>query len=240
MANTTANAPANTTASTTASTTDAPSETSTVTQGSNPSGQPIDIKWKMKKLDGGVDLLVNPDGSYDFSGGFRDKKPGKDWDISVALKSDGTGAIYVFHHEGDAANGIQFSDTGQSTILKDDFANTANYSWSGAYRFHLTDAARRAHYEEEKRKLEKLRKDEAEARKRHDEKLVAQKKAEEKQEAAAELAWEENYASQHPAGGGGGGGVGGVISGVGNAVASTVSSVVSTVGGVIGDIGSLF
>jgi hypothetical protein len=200
-----------------------------------PPAKPIVINWKLHKLDGNVNITINPDGSSDFSGGFKDKKPGDDWDISIAVKSS-TGATIVYHYEGDAANGIQFSKTGSSAFLKDDFSNFASkHTWSGSYKFHLNAAGRRKHYEEMEAKRKKLHEEEEAAIRKHDEQLLKQKKTEEKAEAKAELQWEENYSQQHgqdaaPSSGGGGG----------SSIGSTISSAVSTVGSVVGDIASFF
>ena len=218
--------------------TPAPTEaTPAVTPPATPPTKPIVINWKLKKLNGNVNVTMNPDGSSDFSGGFADKKPGDDWDISIAVKST-TGAIIVYHYEGDAANGIQFSKTGSSAFLKDDFSSFASkHAWSGVYVFHLNAAGRRKHYEEMEAKRKKLHEEAEEAIKKHDEQLLKQKEAEEKAEAAAEAKWEENYQNQHPAGStsppssGGGGG---------SSIGSTISSAVSSVTGVIGDIASFF
>ena len=199
-----------------------------------PPSKPIVVNWKLHKLDGNVNITINPDGSSDFSGGFKDKKPGDDWDISIAVKSS-TGAIIVYHYEGDAANGIQFSKTGSSAFLKDEFSSFASkHTWSGVYRFHLNAAGRRKHYEEMEAKRKKLHEEEEAAIKKHDEQILKQKKTEEKAEAKAELQWEENYQQSHgqdspPSSGGGGSSIG-----------STISSAVSTVGSVVGDIASFF
>lgn len=203
-----------------------------------PPTKPIVHTWKLKKLNGSVNLTINPNGTSDFSGGFKDKKPGYDWDISMAVKSS-TGAIIVYHYEGDASNGVQFSKTGSSAFISDDFSTfTKKHSWSGVYTFHLSAAGRRKHYEEMEARRKKLHEEAVEAIKKHDKELLKQKKAEEKAEAKAETEWEQNYANQHPAGGstGGGGGIGSALSGV----ASTVGSVVNSVGGVVGDIASFF
>lgn len=218
-------------AQTPATGTPAPTESKTAVQTTAAVTQPITHNWQLKKLDGTINLVVNPDGTWIFSGNFKNKKPGDDFDVTFALKSS-TGAVYLFHYEGDAASGVDFSKQGQSLILKDDYASFAHHAWSGVYTFHLSAAGRKARYEAEEKKKEEIRREEAEARKRHDEKVVAEKKAEEKKEAQAEVAWEEQYASQHSSGGGGGTSIAGV--------ASTVSSVVSSVGSVVGDIAACF
>jgi len=197
--------------------TPAPTESKAVEQTTAPVTQPIVHNWQLKKLDGKINLVVNPDGTWIFSGN---------------LKSS-TGAVYLFHYEGDAASGVDFSKQGISSILKDDFSTFAHHAWSGVYTFHLSAEGRKARYEADEKKKEEIRRAEEEARKRHDEKLLAEKKAEERQEARAEVAWEEQYASQHPSGGGGGGSS---VAGV----ASTISSVVGSVGSVVGDIAACF
>jgi hypothetical protein len=175
--------------------TPAPNESTPAKQETVAPQKPIVVNWTLKKLDGKVNITVNPDGTWDFSGGFKDKKPGDDWDISVGIKSS-TGAIYIFHYEGDAGHGVEFSKQGASTILKDDFASFAHHGWSGSYNFHLSEAARKTRYEAMERKREQLRKEEEEARKRKDEKLVAEKKAEERRQAQEEVRWEEQHPGQ--------------------------------------------
>jgi hypothetical protein len=221
--------------------TPAPSETMhATTPPPTPPAKPITINWKLHKLDGNVNLTINPDGSSDFSGGFKDKKPYDDWDITIAVKST-TGAVIVYHWEGDASNGVQFSKTGSSAFMKDDFSSFASkHTWSGVYTFHLTKEGRKKHYEEMEAKRKKLHEEAEEAIKKHDEQLLKQKRAEEKAEAQAEAKWEENYASQHPSGGGGSSSGGGGGSSVLSSIGSTVSSAVSDVGSVLGDIGSFF
>jgi hypothetical protein len=153
-----------------------------------PSSGPLVLNWKLKKVDGAVDLLVNPDGSYVFSGQVSDKKPGKDFDIAVALKST-TGAVILFHYVGDMSHGVQWSKQGESVILKDDFATFAkhhDYAWR--YTLPESDAAKKKAYEERERKREKVRKEEADARRRHDAQMEAQKEAEERQLAQEEMA----------------------------------------------------
>ena len=91
-----AQAPAGT--GTPAAGTPAPTEaTPATTPPPTPPTKPIVVNWKLHKLNGNVNVTINPDGSSDFSGGFKDKKPGDDWDITIAVKST-TGAIIVFHY----------------------------------------------------------------------------------------------------------------------------------------------
>jgi hypothetical protein len=100
-----------------------------------PATGPIAINWSFKKGQGSTNLTVNPDGTYVFSGQYSGKKPNKDFDIALALKAS-TGAILLFHYVGDAANGAQWSNQGQSDILKDDFAQFAGKTdWTAEYHF---------------------------------------------------------------------------------------------------------
>jgi hypothetical protein len=209
--------------------TPAPAEAAPLAQVTVPPSKPINDHWTLHRLQGKIDVLVNPDGTYDFSGSFKDKKPGDDFDITWALKSS-TGALYLFHYEGDAANGIEFSKTGQSAILKDDFATFAHHGWSAVYSFHLSAAGRRAHYEAMEKKREQLHKEEEAAEKAHNEAVLKQKREEELAEAKAELKWEESYESSHPGGNpsSSGGSVATDISDATNTFNSAVSSVKST------------
>lgn len=191
---------------------------------------PIVINWRMRKLDGNVNLTVNPDGTWLFSGGFKDHKRDQDWDITFALK-DRSGAIFLFHYEGDASQGVQFSKQGESPILKDDFKSFEHYTWAASAGFHLSAAGRKARWEAQQRKFERIQKEELEARKRHDEQLMAEKEREERAEAQAEAQWEENFARQHQGGGPSSGGG----SNFGSDVVNTVGDVVGTVTGAVGD-----
>ena len=106
----------------------------------------------------------------------------------MALKAS-TGAILLFHHMGDAANGVQWSEQGQSDILKDDYALFAGKrDWDAEYHFSESSAGKRAEYEARKKKLEDMRKAEEDARRKKDAKLAAEKKAERRREEQAELA----------------------------------------------------
>jgi len=213
--------------------TPAPTETAApVTPPPSPPTKPLVFNWKLKKLDGNVNLTINPDGSYDFSGGFSDKKPGDDWDISMAVKST-TGSIVVFHYEGNAGGGVQFSKTGSSAFIADNFADFAKkHTWDAKYDFHLTAAARKQHYEQAEAKRKKLHEEEEAAIKAHNEKLMKEKEQEEKVEAAAEYQWEEAHSAQPAPSQGGGSSVASTM--------STIDSVVSGVGSAVSDVASMF
>jgi hypothetical protein len=199
-----------------------------------PTTGPIVVNWAFKKGAGSTNLTVNPDGTYVFSGQYSGKKPNKDFDIALALKAS-TGAILLFHYMGDAANGAQWSDQGQSEILKDDFALFAGKTdWTAEYHFSESSAGKRAEYEAKKKRLEDLRKAEEEARKKKDAKLVAEKKAARRREEQAELAQEQQAAQQHSGGGGSS-----VVSTIGD-VCSGIASVAGDVGGAVSAVESLF
>jgi hypothetical protein len=186
---------------------------------------PISHNYILKKVDGTLNILVDPDGTWNFSGNTK-SFPGKDFDVTLALKNS-TGAVVLFHYIGDASHGIQFSRQGQNPILKENFTSFASSHKSAwEYRLYESAAGKRAAYEAREKKREELRKAEEEARKRHDEKVAAEKRAELKAEEQAELKWEEQQqAQQHQQSSGGGGGtsVGSVLS----AIASGPGAVLS-------------
>jgi hypothetical protein len=204
---------------------------------------PISHNIKLNKIDGNINILVNPNGEWLFSGTAKAEK-NKDYDVSLALRAK-TGAIYVFHFVGDATHPIEFSKSGKSGLLKDDFSDFQkghHYAWT--YRYHESAAGKRAEYEERQRKREQLAREEKEAKEKHEAKLEAEKKAEQKREAQKELA-EERAAQrrereQHAQQKSGGGGIGSTIDSVVNTVGSVVSGVSSAVSDVGSFLGSIF
>lgn len=161
-----------------------------------PVTQPIVHNIKLHSLHGNINLTVNPDGSYSLSGGFAEHKPGQDFDITIGLKSSLDQTV-LFHWEGDAGNGVQFSEQGQSLVLKDNFANFAQghaYNWE--YKLDESAAARREHAEEVKRAREKREEEEKEAIAKHKKEVAEEKKQEARAEAEAELKWEKKFAEQ--------------------------------------------
>jgi hypothetical protein len=199
---------------------------------------PISHNIKLAKIDGNINILINPNGEWLFSGTAKAEKD-KDYDVSLALRAK-TGAIYVFHWVGDATHPIQFSKSGKSGLLKDDFSDFQkghHYAWT--YRYYESSAGKRAQYEERQRKREQLAREEKEAREKHDAKLEAEKKAEQKREAQKELAEERQQAAQQKSSGGGGG-IGSTIDSVVNTVGSVVSGVTSAISDVGSFLGSIF
>jgi hypothetical protein len=186
---------------------------------------PINHNYTLKKVDGTLNILVDPDGTWNFSGNTK-SFPGKDYDVTLALKNS-TGAVVLFHYVGDASHGIQFSKQGKNEILKENFASFASSHKSAwEYRLHENAAGKRAAYEAREKKREELKKAEEEAKKRHDEKVAAEKKAELKAEEQAELKWEEQHQAQQQqqsSGGGGGSSVGSVLSTIGSVAGAVLS-----------------
>jgi len=198
---------------------------------------PISHNITLKKIDGNINILVNEDGTWLFSGSAKSWKD-KDYDVSLALRAN-TGAIYVFHWVGDATHPIQFSKSGKSGILKDDFVNFQkghHYAWT--YRYYESAAGKKALYEAQQKKREELAREEKEAREKHDAKLEAEKKAEQKKLAQQELAQERAQAAQQQKSSGGG--IGSTISSVVNTVGSVASGVVNAVSDVGSFLSSIF
>jgi hypothetical protein len=193
---------------------------------------PIVHNWTLKSVDGTLNIVVNEDGTWVFSGSGQKKEPGKDFDITLALKSN-LGAVILFEYAGDASNGIQFSKEGQSNILKDNFASfAANHKTAWEYRLPLNSEGRAKLYEAREKKKEELKKEEEEAKKRHDEKVAAEKKEELKKEEQRELAEDRAAQQQHSSGSSV---VGDIVS-----AANTVGTVVNAVGSVVSDVMSFF
>ena len=200
----------------------APAEASPVV--SHPAAPgPISHNYTLKKIDGTLNILVDPDGTWNFSGNTK-SFPGKDFDVTLALKNS-TGAVVLFQYVGDASHGIQFSKQGQNQILKENFASFASSHKSAwEYRLYESAAGKKQLYEERVKKREELRKAEEEARKRHDEKVAAEKRAELKAEEQAELKWEQQHqAQQQQSSGGGGTSVGSVLSTIGSVAGAVLS-----------------
>ena len=100
---------------------------------------PIVVNWHLKDGLGQANVLVNPDGTYLFSGNYARKEPGKILDLELLLRSKKAG-VYMFRYVGDVSNGgVRWSTQGKSAILKDDFKDFApGHDWAGTYGFSLT------------------------------------------------------------------------------------------------------
>ncbi len=198
-----------------------PAEASPVVSHPATSG-PISHNYTLKKVDGTLNILVDPDGTWNFSGNTK-AFPGKDFDVTLALKNT-DGAVVLFQYVGDATHGIQFSKQGQNEILKENFASfTKSHKSAWEYRIYENAAGKRQLYEAREKKKEEIRKAEEEAKKRHDEQVAAEKRKELKAEEQAELKWEQQQQAQQKQQSSGGGG-------------TSVGSVLSTIGSVAGAI----
>lgn len=112
--------------------------------------KPIIVNWYFKDKQGFAHLIVNPDGTYLFSGNYRRGVPFEDLDV-VLLLMTGKGRAYVFEYSHGVntvpAGGLVWSKQGQSALLKDDFKNfAAGHTWGGAYRLTLTAKGKKAQH----------------------------------------------------------------------------------------------
>jgi len=136
--------------------TTAPAETSTV-QAAPPSPGPISHTFTLPKINGKLNILINPDGKWLFSGSSSTKFSDKDFDVTLALKNS-SGAVILFEWCGDASRGIQFSKEGTNVILKENFASFASgHRMAWDYRFTETAAGRAKIYEERMKKKTALK-----------------------------------------------------------------------------------
>jgi hypothetical protein len=113
------------------------------------SNGPIVVNWKFKHDLGLANLIVNPDGTYLFSGHYNHQVQNKALNIILALKSDLGGEI-VFRYTGDVSNGpVQWSKEGKDAILKDNFKTFAGpHDWQGTYTFPLDAEAKKEQKEQ--------------------------------------------------------------------------------------------
>jgi hypothetical protein len=186
------------------------------------SNGPVVVNWHFKRDTGLANLTVNQDGTWLYSGHYKQRKSGKDLDVVLALKSS-TGGVVLFQYVGDASNGVDWSEQGQSDILKDDFKTFAGkHDYYGEYHLHETSEGRAKLFAERERKKEELKKEIEEAVKRHDEKVAAEKKAEKEKMEKKEREEAEQAAQQNSGGGSSS-----------SSVWSTVGSVAAAVGGAL-------
>jgi len=149
---------------------------------------PIAVNWNFKNGAGKANLMVNPDGTYMFSGNYGEHKPGKDFDIVLGLKSS-EGGVILFRYAGDASQGVQWSKQGKSSILKDDYQTfAAKRDWTAEYHFSESAEGRAKLYEEREQKKKEIARKEREARERHDKQAEAEARAEREREEQRERA----------------------------------------------------
>jgi hypothetical protein len=199
-----------------------------------PTKGPIVVEWRFKNNAGNANLTVNADGTYVFSGQYNEKKPNKDFDISLALKST-TDAILLFDYVGDAGNGVRWSKQGQSKFLSDDFSTFAGrHDWFGEYHLSETSEGRRLAYEAMEKRKEQVRREEEDALKKKDAKIAAEKKAERQQLLRQQIAQQQQAAQQSHSSGSSG-----FVSTLDDVIGG-VTNVANTVGSAINAIGSIF
>ncbi len=129
------------------------SPTSSGVNQSTQSSGPIVVNWniteshaKPKVINGityepvqkkaNVNLTVNQDGSWNFSGSFP-ANPNRDIDVVVGLKSS-EGTIVLFRYAGSLVNGGQWNQTGSNQTLKDNFKAFSPAHWYANYRQPLS------------------------------------------------------------------------------------------------------
>ena len=172
------------------------------------------VEYESKERKGEVNLTVNSDGSWNFSGTFP-AIPDHDVDIVMGIKSK-QGSIVLFRFAGGIDNGAQFNKTGTSQTLKDNFQAFEDHKWYANYRTPLSKEGIAKRYEERKKKKEEMKDEER-----------AKDEAKEKKQAARQAAEAARQRSRQQQGGGrsnGGGGIGGAIS----SAVSTVGDVTNT------------
>ena len=177
------------------------------------------VEFESKARKGEINLTVNSDGSWNFSGTFP-AIPDHDVDIVMGLRSK-QGSIVLFRFAGGIDNGTQFNKTGTSQTLKDNFMAFEDHKWYANYRTPLSKEGIAKRYEEREKKKKEL-KDEDKAKEEAKEKKQAARQAAEagRQRAAQHQGSGQNNGGQDN----GGGGIGGAIS----SAVSTVGDVTNT------------
>jgi len=109
-----------------------------------PSRGPVVVNVKFSKGAGFSNLIINPDGTYLFSGKWNVAKPTRDFEFTLAVRNS-LGGVVLFHYVGSIWHGgVQWSKQGQSAILKDNFKTFAGkITWGWSYRFPLDAVARK-------------------------------------------------------------------------------------------------
>ncbi len=169
---------------------------------------PIVVNWKFRKHEGEANLTVNEDGTWLFSGHYANKHPDKDFEVVLGLKSSDGGTV-LFQDVNDASSG-QWSQQGQSKVLKDDFKSFMKHEWTGHYHFSESAEGRHKAFVEREKRREKAKKEEE-----------REKIAKEEAERAKRAAQQHQQQAQQQSGGGS------------SDVWSTVGSVAASIGGAL-------
>ncbi len=163
---------------------------------------PISHSYPVRSIDGEITVVLNPDGEYTFAGSAEKVYPGKEIDLTLALKST-MGSVILFQYKGDASHKLHFSKHGSNHVLKENFQSfAASHQSTLAYRFFDSSEGRSAAYELREKIKERLRRDETEALQRHDDKTAAQMAAAIRREEQSELDEEQRPRGAQPAAGG--------------------------------------
>lgn len=182
-----------------------------------PSPGPLVINWNFKNGAGHANLTCTPDGTCLFSGHLDGRRPGKDLDVAMGVKSS-NGAAIVLHYVGDASN-AQWTKQVHSDVLKDEWASfTKDRKWTFSVHIWETAQGRKAAYEARERKRAELTRFVDDAIKRHDEAAAKAKQADLQKEQQQQAAQAQAQASQSQSSGGG----------------SSAGQVLSTLGTVMG------
>jgi hypothetical protein len=199
------------------------------------------VEYEAEAKKGNINLTVNSDGSWNFSGTFP-AETGHDVDIVMGLKSS-QGSIILFRFAGSIDNGAQFNKTGTSQTLKDNFQAFQDHSWYANYRTPLNSEGIAKKYEARKKKKEQMQEED---RKKEEDK----ERKEAAKDAVKAYKWRQQQqggqnnggGNQNNGGGGDGGGVvGKAISAVGDVTNTLLNGATSAVSGAVqaaGDVAS--
>ncbi|MGO9637635.1 MAG: hypothetical protein ACLPXT_05555 [Terracidiphilus sp.] len=138
----------------------------------------ISHSYPMRQIDGTLNLTMDPDGNWTFSGSSSKGFPGQEIDITLALK-DTQNQVILFQYKGDASHGVHFSKHGTNPILKEHFQSfAASHQSTFAYRFYESSEGQAQAYEARQRAKQQLTQEIQQARQRHDDRTATAKAAE--------------------------------------------------------------
>jgi hypothetical protein len=106
--------------------------------------KPIMVNWNFKNKVGSAHLVVNPDGTYLFSGSYGRKEPYRDLDVALLVVSNSKPPrefVVEYKHDVNTvpAGGLRWSNHGTSEALKRDFKSfESGHDWAGSYRLIWT------------------------------------------------------------------------------------------------------
>jgi hypothetical protein len=113
----------------------------------------IVVNWQFSNGWGLAHLIVNPDGTYLYSGHYKDKPWSAQLHVTIALKSRLAG-VYLFRYVANLENPpVEWSKEGKSAILKDNFKSFGGpHDWAGQLEwvFPVSPQVRTATHSEQK------------------------------------------------------------------------------------------